>query len=60
MLKKFSVLFAALMIAVCSVFAFSVYADDTDSPLTDASQLDAVLSKVSYTYDGNEKIPLSP
>lgn len=58
MLKKYSVLFAALMIAVCSVFAFSVYADDTDSPLTDASQLDAVLSKVSYTYDGNEKNPV--
>lgn len=57
-LKKYSVLFAALMIAVCSVFAFSVYADDTDSPLTDASQLDAVLSKVSYTYDGNEKNPV--
>lgn len=64
MTKKLSILFAVLVMTVCSVFAVSVYADESDSnglasdSVSESAELNAVLSKTSYTYDGNEKNPV--
>ena len=64
MAKKLSVLFAVLVMTVCSVLAVSVYADESDSAglpsdsVSESAEFTAVLSKTSYTYDGNEKNPV--
>ena len=58
MSKKISLLFAFVVMLVCSLFAFNAYAQEPTEPISITSSNTVVtLSTTSYNYDGNAKTP---